>query len=457
MWRIRAWSVLLASLVALGLGATAGAQEGRPTVLSLKLNGVVDPFVASYVQSGVEAANAENDAAVLLTIDTPGGLDSSMRQIIKAILASRIPVICYTAPPGARAASAGTFIMLACPIDAMAPGTNIGAAHPVGVAGAIEQDKVTNDAAAFIRSLADRWGRNADWAEDAVRKSVSVPAEEAVRIHVADLIAESTTDLLRKVDGRTLRLAGGVEVQVLTADATLQGRDLGPGWALLHSLIDPNLAFLFFYLGLALIIIEFLHPGLSVPGVVGTLMLISAFVTFGFLPVQLAGVILLIVSAVFFLLELKHPGVGLPTVGGVASLVLGGLLLFNPSVPSARVSPWLLAAVALGLVLFFTTVVRAVVKARHAPPAAGFEDMVGEEGVALDDLAPRGRVRARREAWSAESVGGAIRAGTAVRVVRQLGLRLIVEPVGEMPTGTTPETELRGEPAPAQGAGREGE
>jgi membrane-bound serine protease (ClpP class) len=457
MWRVRAWSVLLASLVALGLGATAGAQEGRPTVLSLKLNGVVDPFVASYVQSGIEAANADNDAAVLLTIDTPGGLDSSMRQIIKAILASHIPVICYTAPPGARAASAGTFIMLACPIDAMAPGTNIGAAHPVGVAGAIEQDKVTNDAAAFIRSLADRWGRNADWAEDAVRKSVSVPAEEAVRIHVADLIAESTTDLLRKVDGRTVRLAGGAEVHVRTADARLQSRVLGPGWALLHSLIDPNLAFLFFYLGLALIIIEFLHPGLSVPGVLGTLMLISAFVTFGFLPVQLAGVILLIVSAVFFLLELKHPGVGLPTVGGVASLVLGGLLLFNPSVPNARVSPWLLAAVALGLVLFFTTVVRAVVKARHAPPAAGFEDMVGEEGVALDDLAPRGRVRARREAWSAESTGGTIRAGTDVRVVRLQGLRLMVEPVAETPAGTAPETEMRGEPAPAHGAGREGE
>src|SRR2546425_1714486 len=183
--------VLLAGAIAiLGAGAVhAGAASPGPAVVELKLEGVVDPFVASYVSDGISQAEADGAPAVLVTIDTPGGLDSSIRQIIKAILASRVPVICYTAPSGARAASAGTFIMMGCPVAAMAPGTNIGAAHPVGVSGAIEQSKVTNDAAAFIRSLAEKWGRNADWAEQAVRDSVAIPAQEALGLHVIDLIA----------------------------------------------------------------------------------------------------------------------------------------------------------------------------------------------------------------------------------------------------------------------------
>src|SRR5437879_2472011 len=183
----RTLAVLLAAFVLLGaglVGDAAGATASRPQVLELKLSGVVDPFMASYVERGVATAKADRDAAVLLVLGTPGGLDSSMRRIVQAILASRVPVICYTAPSGARAASAGTFIMLSCPINAMAPGTNIGAAHPVGVSGIVENEKVTNDAAAFIRSLADRWNRNPDWAEKAVRDAISAPAEQAVQPHV---------------------------------------------------------------------------------------------------------------------------------------------------------------------------------------------------------------------------------------------------------------------------------
>src|SRR5438128_11984227 len=195
--------VLLAGAIAiLGAGAVhAGAASPGPAVVELKLEGVVDPFVASYVSDGISQAEADGAPAVLVTIDTPGGLDSSMSQIIKAILASRVPVICYTAPSGARAASAGTFIMMGCPVSAMAPGTNIGAAHPVGVSGAIEVTKVTNDAAAFIRSLATRWGRNAGWAEKAVRQSVSATAAEAVNLHVVDLLADNATVLLDDVRG----------------------------------------------------------------------------------------------------------------------------------------------------------------------------------------------------------------------------------------------------------------
>lgn len=440
---------LLAGVLSLGppgAGADSAQAAGAPQVLELKLTGVVDPFMASYVERGIAQAQRDGDRAVLITIDTPGGLDSSMREITQAILASRVPVICYTAPPGARAASAGTFVMLACPISAMAPGTNIGAAHPVGAAGAIESQKVTNDAAAYIRSLAQHWGRNADWAEDSVRESVSLPAEEARRIHVVDLVAPSTSALLREVDGRTVQLQDGSEITLETDGAVLLVRRLGLGALLLHGLIDPNLAFLFFYLGLGLIVIEILHPGISVPGVLGTLFLVTSFVSFGFLPIQLGGVILLIASAAFFLLELKHPGIGVPTVGGVTALILGGLLLFDPSVPNARVSPWLLGVMAAVLTLFFGFVVRAVVAARRMPSTAGFEDMVGEVGVALVDLAPNGQVRARREAWSAESVGPRITAGTPVRVVRVRGLRLIVEPMESSPAEAGPAEESAARP-----------
>jgi len=216
---------------------------------------------------------------------------------------------------------------------------------------------------------------------------------------------------------------------------------MGLGGAFLHGLIDPNLAFLFFWLGLMLIVIEILHPGISVPGVLGTILLVSAFVDFGFLPVQLGGVILLVVSAIFFLLELKHPGIGLPTVGGVITLVLGGLLLFDSAVPNARVSPWLLGVVAATLVLFFGFVVRAVMKARHLPRAAGLEGMVGEPAVAVDDLDPEGRVRARRENWSAETVGPPIPKGSTVRVLEVRGLKLLVEPASEPSPEIVPEEE----------------
>src|SRR6266540_1116463 len=333
-------ALLLAGPTATGAGAEASA--GRPTVRALELHGAGDPFIARYLERGIATANKAGDAAVLLTIDTPGGLDSSMRSIIKAITGSRVPVICWTGPAGARAASAGTFVMLACPSNAMAHGTNIGAAHPVGVSGAIEQEKVTNDAAAFIRSLAERTHRNATWAESAVR---------------------------------------------------------------------------------------------------GTLLLVTSVVAFGILPVQLGGLVLLAASVVLFLVELKHPGVGLPLAGGLACLILGGLLLYDPSTPDVRVSRWLLALLTGVLAGFFGFVVKAVREARALPaPGPGMDALVGAEGVALGELGPRGQVRVGHERWSAEAAGGAIPAGSGVRVVGRRGLRLIVEPGPTVPREATERT-----------------
>jgi len=433
-------ALLLAGPTATGAGAEASA--GRPSVRALELHGAVDPFIARYLERGIATANKAGDAAVLLTIDTPGGLDSSMRSIIKAITGSRVPVICWTGPAGARAASAGTFVMLACPSNAMAHGTNIGAAHPVGVSGAIEQEKVTNDAAAFIRSLAERTHRNAKWAESAVRDSATLSAEQAAAADppVADRLADSTTALLGDVDRLQVETAAGT-VTLRTGDAAVQTQNPGFGVALLHGLVDPNLAFVFFYVGLILIVIEVLHPGISVPGVLGTLLLVTSVVAFGILPVQLGGLVLLAASVVLFLVELKHPGVGLPLAGGLACLILGGLLLYDPSTPDVRVSRWLLALLTGVLAGFFGFVVKAVREARALPaPGPGMDALVGAEGVALGELGPRGQVRVGHERWSAEAAGGAIPAGSGVRVVGRRGLRLIVEPGPTVPREATERT-----------------
>jgi membrane-bound serine protease (ClpP class) len=411
----RAIGVLVGVTLTLALGPAlhAGAQTSaaNPVVKVLTLDGAVDPFIARYLKNGIEAANREGDAAVVIRIDTPGGLDSSMRTIIKAIQSSRVPVLCWTGPSGARAASAGTFIMMACPENAMAPGTNIGAAHPVGVSGAIEQKKVTNDAVAYIQSLAKENGYDPDWAAKAVRDSESIPAQAAFNMKVT-----------KHIEGSIPAFLGDVGL----SNATLQAQSPGLGVGLLHGLIDPNLAFIFFYLGIILIIIEVLHPGVSVPGVLGTLLLVTSIMSFGILPVQLGGVVLLVASAVLYLLELKHPGLGLPAVGGTICLVLGGLLLFDPSVPDLRVSRWLLLVVPTLVVAFFAVVVQAAMEARRQPPMISVDRLYGEEGVALSDLAPRGEVRVGREHWSAESAQGEIPAGTVVRVVGRSGLKLMV-------------------------------
>ena len=421
---VRAIAVLAAA-AALGSAMAARAAE-PPSIVRLSLTGVVDPFVADYVRDGIAGAQADGAPAVLLTIDTPGGLDSSMREIVQSILNARVPVICYVSPAGARAASAGTFILESCPIAAMAPGTEVGAAHPVGVAGAIEQQKVTNDAVAYIESLARLRGRNETWVAQAVRDSVSVPAEQALQLHVIDLVSPSEPALLASVDGRTVSVGGGAEVTLHVADAPVATVVMGLGARILHSLLTPDFAFLFFYLGLGLIVLELLHPGISVPGILGTLSLIAAFASFGALPVQLLGVALLVASAGFFLLELKHPGLGAFTVAGAATLVLGGLTLFNPSVPNARVSPWLIATVTVVLVGFFATVVTAALSARRIPRAAPATRVLGATGTVVRALDPEGIVRVGGEDWTAWSETGMVPTGAPVRVVAIDGLRLQV-------------------------------
>lgn len=421
--------VALAAAAAIVLALPGAAALGaESTVYRIDQAGTVDPLTARYVERALGQAEKAGASAAVVRIDTPGGLDSSMRRIIQAIERSRVPVVCWVGPSGARAASAGAFILISCPVAAMAPGTNVGAAHPVGLSGEVVGEKVTNDAAAYIRSLAQQRGRNAGWAERAVRLSVSASAQEALSLRVIDLVSPSLGALLDAVDGRAVETAAG-SVTLSTADARVVKASLTAGEAILHNLVDPNIAFLFFVFGIAGIVYEVLNPGLNVAGVVGLLMLISAFVIFGMLPVNLAGLILIAAAVAFFVIDLQVAGHGLPTVAGIVSLVLGGLFLFNAEVENARVSRGLIIGVAVSMGALFFFLVRAIVTARRQQPSAGFESIVGTEGTVVRELAPQGIVRAGGEEWTARSKEGRIAPGARVRVTGMEGLTLEVESV----------------------------
>jgi membrane-bound serine protease (ClpP class) len=435
-------TIVGALLLVAGLAWMASAQPAQTSVVHLSLEGVVDPFVADYLRNGIQSADDAD--AVLITIDTPGGLDSSMREIIKAIQGSKVPVLCYVAPEGARAASAGAFILVACPVAAMAPATNVGASTPVGIGGVTLARKIEEDAAATIRALAEQRGRNAELASRFVTESKSITSGEALDGNIIDLIASSERELLTRADGMSVQVADGASVTVHTAGASIREVDMTPGVAFLHSLFDPNLAFIFFWLGLALIVLELIVPGHIFSGTVGTIMLLTSIVSFGLLPVRLLGIALLVASVVFFVVELKVPGLGIWSLAGVASLVLGGLFLFNPA-GGVRVSPLAITPVAVVMTLFFGFVVSKAFAMRHMPPPLGAHDVVGREGVVLGSgLDPEGVVRVAAEEWRAIAPGGSMAPGTKIRVTRLDGLVLTVEPLEHehAPTGGA---------APAQG------
>ncbi|MGZ4207557.1 MAG: NfeD family protein [Actinomycetota bacterium] len=419
----------IGSLVAAGLvlsfNGPADAQTTGQKVIVVSLSGTVDPLSARYVERGIRTGASERAAAVLIRIDTPGGLDSSMRSIITAISTSSVPVVCWVGPSGARAASAGAIILTGCPIAAMAPGPNVGAAHPVGFSGDVLDEKITNDAAAYARALAQSHNRNADLAERMVRESVSVPAEEALRQRAIDLIAPTQRAVFADLNGRTVN---GVTLAVSSPEFVTT--DMTFIEALLHGAVDPNIAFILFLLGLVGIVFEILHPGITLPGVLGSLAFLVSLVLLGLLPVNIAGVVLLLVGVVFFAFEVHIHSFGVAAALGIASLILGGLFLFNSAVPNAQVSKWLVVGMAIALAAFFTLVVRAVVRARRQLPSPHkLADFVGMEGVVVRALDPTGIVRARREQWSATSTGPAIPEGTHVRIVGVQGLTLEVEPL----------------------------
>lgn len=431
----RALAVSMLGVVAafLLLGSPlASAQPGEHVDL-IKVNGVIDPFTAQYVERGLGVAQSDGAQCLIIQLDTPGGSDAPMRVIVQEMLNSTVPTVAYVAPAGARAGSAGVFITMAANIAAMAPGTNIGAAHPVDITGAITGtvgEKVTNDAAAYIRAIAEKRGRNAEWAEEAVRESVSIIAREAVESQVADLIADDLEDLLDKIDGREVITAAG-PVTLRTRGAPV--RTIGMNFAenFLHVIVDPNIAYLLLSIGTLALTAEFYHPGAIFPGVTGAICLILAFVAFGSLPVNWGGVALIVLAVVLFIVDIKVAGFML-SVGGAIAFVLGSLMLFSPfaspspTMPHLTVSWPLIILMTASITSFFLFALSAGLLAQRAKAASGIESMVGATGTAVSDLDPWGTVQVKSELWSAVAEEGSIKKGERVRVVGAEGVRLKV-------------------------------
>jgi membrane-bound serine protease (ClpP class) len=350
------------------------------------------------------------------------------------MLAARVPVVVFVYPNGAWAASAGTFIVMAGNVAAMAPGTSIGAAHPVSAGGenipSDEQTKVTNFSVSIIRNIAEQRGRNADWAARAVRDSISATAEEALQQQVIDLIASDPQDLLSRIDGRTVKTAAR-ETTLRTQGAALLPIEMNVSERLFHTLVDPNVALLLLLLGLVAIAVELYNPGISVAVAIGVVSLVLAFVALGNLPVNWGALILIVVSVILFIVDVKVNSIAL-TVGALVAFVIGALLLFLPFTPSplprpaVAVSPWLIASLGLLMAAFFLFVLGKAVRARHSPVVMGSETLLGAVGVALSDLTPRGQVRVRSEVWSAIAEEEGIREGDRVQVLSVDGLSLRV-------------------------------
>jgi len=437
--------LLLAGLLICACASAAVSQERIAAVLTL--SGPVDPISARYLLRGLDRAQREQADLVVIELNTPGGLGTSMDQIVEKILASPVPVAVYVWPAGARAASAGVFIAAAAQITAMAPGTHIGAAHPVNsngsdIAGAMGE-KVLNDAVAKLKSLAAIRARSADWADDAVRRSMSLTDSEAVARHVADLSVPSLGELLARIDGRTVRTPAG-DVVLRTAGAEVRRFRMSFMDWILAFLVNPDVAYILLVIGIFGVIFELSSPGAIAPGVAGAIALLLAFIAFGNLPTNIGGIIFIALAVGLFLIDLKTPTHGFLTAGGIVAFVLGSFLLFPPwRPPSApgnapapaglptgaapvRISIAVIVVMTILVVAFFTFVLGKGIRAQARRISFGAEALVGGAGTAVTDLAPEGLVLLGGEQWSARSVEGRVGSGERVEVVGRDGLRLLV-------------------------------
>jgi len=397
-------------------------------VYVIKVADPIGPGIADFINQGIEKASNENAACLIIELDTPGGLAESMRSIVMAIYASKVPVVVYVSPSGARAASAGVMITIAADIAAMAPSTNIGAASPVGVGG---QDidktmskKVTNDMVAYVKSIAEKRGRNVQWAEDAVRNAVSVTETEALEKKIIDVIAKDLNDLLEKINGWDVPGKGKLkldDVKIIRLHESLRTK-------ILKTVSDPNIAYILMMIGLAGLYFELSHPGAIFPGVVGGIALILAFFSFQTLPVNYAGILLIVLAIVFFILELKIASYGLLSVAGVLSLLLGSLMLFDTGDSYRDLSMGILLPTVIAVSAFFVFVASLAFKSQLAKPMTGESGLIGETGVVVKDIDPDGKVFVHGEQWHATSQTP-IKKDVKVRVVKVSNLVLEVEEI----------------------------
>jgi membrane-bound serine protease (ClpP class) len=417
-------------------GGAASVATGSP-VATIQIEGVISPVTLRLVSAAIDRAQAERAAALVIELDTPGGLERSMRAIVQRILAAEVPVIVYVAPTGARAASAGVFITMAAHVAAMAPATNIGAAHPVALGGGMDKEslkKVENDAAAFIRTVARDRGRNADWAEKAVRQSVSITEREAVTLKVVDLVAESLADLLAKLDGRTVKTVKG-PVTLTTRSAPVTPIEIGFRDRFLNVITDPNVAYVLMMLGMLGLFFELSNPGVVLPGVIGGISLILAFFAFQSLPINYAGLLLILFGIVLLVAEIKIASHGVLAIGGMVSMALGSMMLFEAPEASFRLSWWVIAPTVGATAGLFLFVVTAGVRALSRRPLLGASGLIGQTAVARGQLAPEGQVAVQGEIWRAVAEGAPVDEGAPVKIVDVQGLTLKVVKVGDQGGG----------------------
>lgn len=427
-WVLRVWA-LLAVAIAMAVGGLPAAGQ-TPTVLVTRIEGIITPVIADHAGDAVAAAAERGSQALLVELDTPGGLDPAMRDIIRDILGSRVPVIVYVEPSGARAASAGAIITMAAHVASMAPGTTIGAATPVNAqTGEPAGDKIINDFAAYARSIAGLRERDQQFADDAVRQGKAITAEQALDLGVIDLMAASRAELLQVIDGRTVTLTDGTTVTLATADATTVNFDISGPRRLMQIFADPNLAFLFLSIGTLAVIYELASPGMGLGGVIGVILLILGFVGLSVLPVNIAGLALLALAAGLFLAEVLTPGVGVFAAGGAISLALAGLLLFEGP---ARVNPAVFLPTAILVGAGAVAAGRIAWRARSKPPISGTAALTGRRTTVSTSQGNTGAALVDGAWWNLRA-GTPLTAGQIVRVTGADGLTLLVEPDDTVP------------------------
>jgi membrane-bound serine protease (ClpP class) len=399
-------------------------------VYIIQVADAISPGTAEFIKSGIKTAEENEAACVIIELDTPGGLAESMRTIVQNILGSRVPVVVFVYPSGARAASAGVMITMAADVAAMAPGTNIGAAHPVGAGGQeIDEtmsEKVINDMVAQAKSVAEKRERNAKWVEDAIRESVSVTETEALKKNIIDLIATDTDDLIKQLNGREIKDRGTLNldnVKKVTVKETLRTK-------ILKTISNPNIAYILMMIGLAGLYFEFSHPGSIFPGVIGAIALILAFFAMQTLPVNYAGILLIVLAIIFFIMEMKITSYGLLSVAGVVSLLLGSLMLFKGNTPDVKLSLQVVLPTIIVISGFFVAVAGLVFRAQISKPTTGSTGLVGEIGIVKRALAPEGKVFVHGELWNARAKGP-IDKDAKVRIVQVVNLVLEVEAVNQ--------------------------
>jgi membrane-bound serine protease (ClpP class) len=424
--------LLIVILALVLLGAHVVAAE-TSDIYIIRIADAISPGTSEFIKSGIKTAEDNGAACIIIELDTPGGLAESMRQIVQKILASRVPVVVFVSPSGARAASAGVMITMAADVAAMAPGTNIGAAHPVGAGGqdidGKMSEKVINDMVAQAKSVAEKRGRNADWVEDAIRESVSVTETEALKENIIDLIAQDTEDLIRQLNGREIKDRGTLkldQVNKIVLEETLRSK-------ILRTISNPNIAYILMMVGLAGLYFELSHPGAIFPGVIGGIALILAFFAMQTLPVNYAGILLIVLAIIFFIMEMKITSYGLLSIAGIVSLLLGSMMLFEGDSPEMQLSLQVLLPTIILISGFFVGVASLVFRAQVSKPATGAGGLVGEIGIVKKALSPEGKVFVHGELWHARAKEP-LDENVKVRVVKVVNLILEVESVDESAT-----------------------